>query len=54
MRDRGVEHRRPEFPWGKVCAHEAAKATGIRLVVGCRLDLSDGMSILVYPTDRTA
>jgi error-prone DNA polymerase len=24
------------------------------LVVGCRLDLTDGMSILVYPTDRAA
>jgi error-prone DNA polymerase len=37
---------------GIVRAHEAAKATGIRLIVGCRLDLADGMSILVYPTDR--
>src|ERR1700678_1524089 len=39
---------------GVVRAHEAAKATGVRLVVGCRLDLSDGMSVLVYPTDRAA
>jgi error-prone DNA polymerase len=39
---------------GIVRAHEAAKATGIRLIVGCRLDLADGMSILVYPTDRPA
>ena len=39
---------------GIVRAHEAAKATGIRLVVGCRLDLVDGTSILVYPTDRPA
>ncbi|MDE2517319.1 MAG: error-prone DNA polymerase [Rhodospirillales bacterium] len=39
---------------GIVRAHEAAKATGIRLVVGCRLDLADGTSILVYPTDRPA
>ena len=39
---------------GIVRAHEAAKATGIRLVVGCRLDLADGMSVLVYPTDRAA
>jgi error-prone DNA polymerase len=39
---------------GIVRAHEAAKATGVRLVVGCRLDLSDGMSVLVYPTDRPA
>ena len=39
---------------GIVRAHEAAKTTGIRLVVGCRLDLSDGLSVLVYPTDRPA
>lgn len=39
---------------GIVRAHEAARTTGIRLVVGCRLDLADGMSVLVYPTDRTA
>ena len=35
-------------------AHEAAKVTGVRLIVGCRLDLTDGMSVLVYPTDRPA
>jgi error-prone DNA polymerase len=39
---------------GVVRAHEAAKVTGVRLVVGCRLDLRDGESILVYPTDRPA
>ncbi|WP_435269155.1 error-prone DNA polymerase [Shinella sp. BE166] len=39
---------------GIVRAWEAAKATGVRLVVGCRLDLTDGMSILVYPMDRPA
>ncbi|MEI5680462.1 MULTISPECIES: error-prone DNA polymerase [unclassified Mesorhizobium] len=39
---------------GIVRAHEAAKATGIRLIVGCRLDLTDGMSVLVYPVDRPA
>ncbi len=39
---------------GIVRAREAAKATGIRLVVGCRLDLSCGMSVLIYPTDRAA
>ncbi|MDQ0322990.1 error-prone DNA polymerase [Pararhizobium capsulatum DSM 1112] len=39
---------------GIVRALEASRETGIRLVVGCRLDLQDGMSILVYPTDRTA
>lgn len=39
---------------GIVRAHEAAKTTGIRLVVGCRLDLVDGTSLLAYPTDRPA
>jgi error-prone DNA polymerase len=37
---------------GIVRAWEAAKTTGVRLVVGCRLDLTDGMSLLVYPIDR--
>ncbi len=39
---------------GIVQAWQAAKDTGVRLVVGCRLDLTDGMSLLVYPTDRFA
>ncbi|MBY5532821.1 error-prone DNA polymerase [Rhizobium leguminosarum] len=39
---------------GIVRALEASRSTGIRLVVGCRLDLQDGTSILVYPTDRAA
>ncbi len=39
---------------GIVRALEASRATGVRPVVGCRLDLTDGMSILVYPTDRAA
>jgi error-prone DNA polymerase len=39
---------------GIVRAWEAAKATGVRLVAGCRLDLADGTSLLVYPTDRPA
>jgi len=39
---------------GIVRALEASRDTGVRLVVGCRLDLADGMSILVYPTDRAA
>jgi error-prone DNA polymerase len=39
---------------GIVRAYEASKETGIRLVVGCRLDLTDGTSLLVYPTDRAA
>jgi error-prone DNA polymerase len=39
---------------GIVRAHEAAKVTGVRLIVGCHLDLTDGMTILVYPIDRLA
>ena len=39
---------------GIVRAHEAAKATGVRLIVGCRLQLTDGATVLVYPTDRAA
>jgi len=39
---------------GIVRAYEASKETGVRLVVGCRLDLTDGTSLLVYPTDRAA
>ncbi len=39
---------------GIVRAHEAAKITGVRLIVGCRLDLVDGTSILAYPADRPA
>ena len=39
---------------GMVRAHCAAQETGVRLVVGCRLDLRDGTALLVYPTGRTA
>ena len=39
---------------GIVRAHEATKEAGVRLIVGCRLDLVCGMSALVYPTDRAA
>ncbi|UXS43062.1 DNA polymerase III subunit alpha (plasmid) [Agrobacterium tumefaciens] len=39
---------------GIVRAHQAAKDFGVRLIVGCRLDLADGMSLLAYPTDRPA
>jgi error-prone DNA polymerase len=39
---------------GIVRAYEASRETGVRLVVGCRLDLTDGTSLLVYPTDRAA
>ncbi|SNR70900.1 error-prone DNA polymerase [Paracoccus sediminis] len=39
---------------GIVRAWEAAKTTNVRLIVGCRLDLACGTSLLVYPTDRAA
>jgi DNA polymerase III alpha subunit len=35
-------------------AHARAEEVGIRLIVGCRLDLRDGLPLLVYPTDRAA
>jgi error-prone DNA polymerase len=37
---------------GIVRAHQRAREAGIRLIVGCRLDLTDGPSVLVYPMDR--
>ena len=39
---------------GIVRAHVAAEQHGLRLVVGCRLDLCDGPSLLCYPRDRPA
>src|SRR5437763_2484362 len=39
---------------GIVRAHHAAKTVGIRLVIGCRLDLIDGTSFLAFPEDRAA
>jgi len=39
---------------GVVRAHHAAKQVGLRLVVGGRLDLRDGTSLLVFPEDRAA
>ena len=39
---------------GMVRAHQAARETGVRLVVGCQLDLREGFSLLVYPADRAA
>jgi error-prone DNA polymerase len=39
---------------GMVRAHRTSAASGVRLVVGCRLDLRDGTVLLVYPTDRPA
>jgi error-prone DNA polymerase len=37
---------------GIVRAHQRAREAGIRLIVGCRLDLTDGPSVLVYPVNR--
>ena len=39
---------------GIVRAHAAAKKKGIRIIVGCRLDLLDGLSLLAYPTNSSA
>src|SRR5947207_3027462 len=39
---------------GIVRAHHAAKTIGIRLVIGCRLDLRDNTSLLAFPEDRAA
>ena len=39
---------------GMARAHARAGEAGIRLVVGCRLDLLDSLPVLVYPTDRAA
>ena len=33
-------------------AHARAAEVGVRLVVGCRLDLRDGLPVLAYPLDR--
>jgi len=39
---------------GIVRAHAAAKKAGIRIIVGCRLELLDGSPLLAYPTDMNA
>ena len=39
---------------GAVRAHVAAKAAGLRLLTGARLDLVCGLSLLCYPRDRAA
>ncbi len=39
---------------GIVRAHVAAKKAGIRLIIGCRLELLDGSPLLAYPTDNAA
>ena len=39
---------------GAVRAHVAAKRAGLRLLVGARLGLAGGLSLLCYPRDRAA
>jgi error-prone DNA polymerase len=39
---------------GVVRAYAAAKNKEIDIIVGCRLDLLDGPSLLAYPTDQTS
>jgi error-prone DNA polymerase len=39
---------------GIVRAWDAEKTTGVRSIVGCRVDLADGTALLLYPTDRRA
>ena len=37
---------------GIVRCHQRAEEAGLRMVVGCRLDLTDGTALLIYPQDR--
>ena len=39
---------------GVVRAHAAGKKRGVKILVGCRLDLQDGPSLLAYPTNKEA
>lgn len=39
---------------GIVRAHAAAKKLNIRIIVGCRINLMDGISLLAYPTNVNA
>ncbi len=39
---------------GMVRAWEAAKATGVRPIAGCRVDLACGTAVLLYPTTYPA
>jgi error-prone DNA polymerase len=39
---------------GIVRAHQRAEETNVRAIIGTRLDLTDGPSVLVYPTDQPA
>src|SRR3546814_12970320 len=42
--------------WGSVAGvvrgWEAQKATGVRMIPGARVDLTDGRALLLYPTHR--
>jgi error-prone DNA polymerase len=44
--------------WGSVAGvvrgWDGQKATGVRMIPGARVDLTDGRALLLYPTDRTA
>jgi error-prone DNA polymerase len=39
---------------GVVRGWDGQKATGVRMIAGARVDLTDGRAILLYPTDRTS
>jgi error-prone DNA polymerase len=39
---------------GVVRAHTAGRKFGVRVMVGCRLDLRDGVSLLAYPVNKDA
>jgi error-prone DNA polymerase len=39
---------------GIVRAHQRAEETNVRCIIGTRLDLTDGASVLVYPTNQPA
>ena len=39
---------------GLVRAWDAQKATGVRLIPGARIEVDNGRSLLLYPTDRAA
>jgi error-prone DNA polymerase len=39
---------------GVVRGWDGQKATGVRMIPGARVDLTDGRSLLLYPTDRPA
>lgn len=38
---------------GIVRAHAAAKKSGIKIIIGCRLDLIDGISVIIYPVNKS-